>query len=79
MNSKKITALLLAFCLVVGLDACAATTEETIAVAPETTQTAAPVETEAPEIVEENTELSGKVTVYMPSPAGRVHVYQPGI
>ena len=70
MKMKKIAALLLACCLSVGFAACGTTTEETTVDETEITQTAAPAETAASETAKENTALSGKVTVYMPSPAG---------
>lgn len=70
MKMKKIAALLLACCLSVGFAACGTTTEETTMDETEITQTAAPAETAASETAKENTALSGKVTVYMPSPAG---------
>ena len=69
---KKIIALLLLACLCLSLAACAKT-EAPDAEAPAQTQPAetpaAPAQEEAP-AADETPALSGKVTVYMPSPAG---------
>ena len=70
---KKILALLLLACLCLSLAACAKT-EVLAAEAPTQTQPAetpaAPAQTEETPAAEEAPALSGKVTVYMPSPAG---------
>ena len=70
---KNILALLLLACLCLSLAACAKT-EAPAAEAPTQTQPAetpaAPAQTEETPAAEEAPALSGKVTVYMPSPAG---------
>ena len=67
---KRTVSILLALCLMFGLAACAQNNTETTAPATEAPETEA---TEAPATdaaTEPETKLSGKVTVYMPSPAG---------
>ena len=68
---KRTVSLLLALCLMLGLAACAQSSTETTP-ATEAPATEAPA-TEAPATdaaTEPEAKLSGKVTVYMPSPAG---------